>query len=98
MADANLPDPAEHASNGVTPEEPGFVQADANTATAAELMDAFATNGVDVDESVAAAVIDHRPYEAGDLTGGAFDDLREALADDGIEAFTVEAVIASLTA
>ena len=96
VADANLPDPAENASNAVVPEEPGFVQVDANTATAAELMDAFAANEITVDASVAAEVIDHRPYASGDLTGATFDDLRATLADDGVDEFTVEAVIASL--
>jgi hypothetical protein len=98
VADANLPDPAEHASNAVVPEEPGFVQVDANVATAAELMDTFAANDIEVDDSVAAAVIENRPYANGDLTGATFDDLRTALADDGVDEFTVEAVIASLAA
>jgi hypothetical protein len=99
VADSTLTDPAEYATDATVVEEPGFVTSDANTATAAELIATFQTNGVVVDDPAAwaAQVIDHRPYQVGDPSGRQFDDLRVALADAGLDAFTAEAIIASLT-
>ena len=99
VADSNLPDPAANASNGQTVlEEPGFVLVDANTATVAELVATFETNGIADAARWADQVIDHRPYATGDPTGSAFDNLRAALAADGLDEFDVEAIVASLTA
>ena len=66
VADSTLTDPAEYATNGQpTEEEPGFVLADANTATTAELVAAFKANGIADGATWAAEVIGHRPYAGG---------------------------------
>lgn len=98
VADSSLTDPAEYATNGGSaPEEPGFVQVDANTATTDELVGAFEANGIDRATTWAAQVIGHRPYATGEPSGREFDDLRVALGDAGLDEFTVEAIVASLT-
>jgi hypothetical protein len=98
VADSNVADPAEYATNEDSGEvEPGFVQVDANTATATELATAFETNGIDDGAVRADDVIGHRPYPVGDPNGDAFDGLRASLAEAGLDDFAVEAVIASLT-
>lgn len=98
VADSTLTDPAEYATNGQpTEEEPGFVQADANTATTAQLVAAFRTNGIPDAATWAAEVIGHRPYATGDASGRQFDALRAALVDAALDDFTIESVIASLS-
>lgn len=97
VADSNLPDPAEHASNGEPVEEPGFVQVDANTATTAELVAAFDANGIADGATWAETVIANRPYGPARPSGSEFDQLREVLADAGLDELEAEAIIASLT-
>lgn len=98
VADSSLTDPAEHASSNATLEQaPDFVQVDANTASPAELVAAFETNGIADAATWAEQVVDHRPYATGDPSGRAFDDLRAALAGTGLDEFTVETIVASLT-
>jgi hypothetical protein len=97
VADSNVPDPAEYATNGSIPEEPGFVQADANTATTEQLVAAFEANGIDDPTTRAEQVIAHRPYVADGQFGQEFDALRLALVDAGLDDFAVEAIVASLS-
>lgn len=98
VADSSLSDPAENASSNATlEEEPGFQQVDANTASPAELLAAFQANGIADSASWVDQVIDHRPYATGDASGTAFDGLRAALTNAGLDEFAVEAIIASLT-
>jgi hypothetical protein len=97
VADSTLTDPAEYATNGQPiEEEPGFVLADANTATSAELVAAFQANGIANGATWAAEVIGHRPYAAGEAGGSQFDGLRAALAEAGLDDFAIEAIVASL--
>ena len=98
VADSSLADPAENASSNATvEEEPGFEQVDANTASPAELLAAFEANGIVDGAAWVDQVIDHRPYATGDTSGKAFDELRAALANAGLDEFAVEAIVASLT-
>lgn len=98
VADSSLSDPAENASSNATLEEaPDFQQIDANTASPAELLAAFQANGIVDSASWVDQVIDHRPYATGDASGTAFDGLRAALTNAGLDEFAVEAIIASLT-
>lgn len=97
-AEAHIPDPAENDSTrDSVPEEPGFVQTDANTARVDELVSTFETNGITDPATWAAQVIAHRPYAVGDATGRTFDGLRASLADAGLDDLAVEAIIASLS-
>jgi len=100
VADSELPDPAvDYDSNGEpSATEPAFVQVDANTATTAQLQATFEANGITNAATLAAEVVDHRPYRSADDAGAEFDELRAWLADAGLDAFTIEAVVASLTA
>jgi hypothetical protein len=97
VADSSLTDPAQYATNGSLPEEPGFVQVDANTSTAEQLVAAFETNGIADAQRWATEVIDHRPYATDDASGGEFDELRAALAAAGLDQLSVDAVAASLS-
>jgi hypothetical protein len=97
VADSSLTDPAQYATNGSVPEEPGFVQVDANTATTEQLMGAFQTNGIADAAEWAAQVIAHRPYAGGDQFGSEFDGLRVSLAEAGLDDLAVEAIVASLS-
>ncbi len=98
VADSSLSDPAENASSNATlEEEPGFQQVDANTATPAQLLATFEANGIADGGAWVDQVIDHRPYATGDSSGKAFDGLRAALTNAGLDEFAAEAIIASLT-
>jgi hypothetical protein len=96
VADSSLTDPASYADPDRTvAEEPGFVQADANTATSAQLVTAFETNGIADAATWAAEVIGHRPYSTTALDP--FEDLRVTLIAAGLDELTAGAVVASLT-
>jgi hypothetical protein len=97
VADSNLPDPAQDASNAAPVEEPGFVQVDANTATIAELVEAFEANGIVDGAEWADTVIANRPYGPAQASGAEFDQLRAALERAGLDELDAEAVVASLT-
>jgi hypothetical protein len=98
VADSSLSDPAENASSNATLEnEPGFQRVDANTATPAQLLATFEANGIVDGGAWVDQVIDHRPYATGDSSGTAFDGLRAALTNAGLDEFAAEAIIASLT-
>jgi hypothetical protein len=98
VAASNVQDPAIYASNGQpAEEEPGFVQVDANTATSAELVAAFESNGLAGAAELAAMVIAHRPYGPARADGGQFAALSSALEQAGVDDLTAGGVIASLT-